>query len=269
MTSINKPTGAETSVPANRVIYPPIQEQVALVTGANSGMGLATVKALLVAGYRVVGTDLATHTLQTDCHIALEAGRLMVATMDVSDPAMVKEVCARAHEWHGHIDVLVNNAGILQYADCEATTPELFRQTLAVNLEGVFYVSQQLAPQMAARGFGRIVNVASFGAKTGGLSPIPAYAASKGGVVSLTFSFARQYAKQGVTCNAIAPTFVKTQMLTEQVSAERQQELRKMILVNRFCELEEFAHCVLFLAHPMSGFITGEVLDLNGGIQFD
>ena len=70
-------------------------------------------------------------------------------------------------------------------------------------------------------------------------------------------------------CNAIAPTFVKTQMLTEQVSAERQAELRLKIPVGRFCELEEFSHCVLFLAHPMSGFITGEVLDLNGGIQFD
>lgn len=248
---------------------PAIADQVALVTGANSGMGLATVKALLATGYRVVGTDIASETLQTDCHGALDSGRLLVACMDVSDPEAVKTVCQQAHDWQGHVDVLVNNAGILKYADCEQTTPALFRETLAVNLEGVFYVSQQIAPTMAAQGFGRIVNVASFGAKTGGLSPIPAYAASKGGVVSLTFSFARQYAKQGVTCNAIAPTFVKTQMLTEQVSPERQQALRAMIPVNRFCELDEFTHCVLFLAHPMSGFITGEVLDLNGGMQFD
>jgi 3-oxoacyl-[acyl-carrier protein] reductase len=88
-------------------------------------------------------------------------------------------------------------------------------------------------------------------------------------VSSLTFSFAREYAAFGVTCNAIAPTFVKTQMLTDQVSPERQAELRQKIPVGRFCELQEFAHCVLFLAHPMSGFITGEVLDLNGGLQFD
>lgn len=248
---------------------PAISDQVALVTGANAGMGLATVKALLAEGYRVVGTDIATETLQADCHGALDSERLLIARMDVSDPEAVKVVCKQAHDWQGHVDVLVNNAGILKYADCEQTTPALFRETLAVNLEGVFYVSQQIAPKMAAQGFGRIVNVASFGAKTGGLSPIPSYAASKGGVVSLTFSFARQYAKQGVTCNAIAPTFVKTQMLTEQVSPERQRELRALIPVNRFCELDEFAHCVLFLAHPMSGFITGEVLDLNGGIQFD
>ena len=249
--------------------YPAIADQVALVTGANAGMGLASTKALLSAGYRVVGTDIATEALEHKCQGAIDSGKLMVLRMDVSDAQAVQTVCAQALAWQGHVDVLVNNAGILQYADCEQTTPELFRQTLAVNLEGVFYVSQQIAPEMAKRGFGRIVNVASLGAKTGGLLPLPAYAASKGGVVSLTFSFARQYATKGVTCNAIAPTFVKTQMLTEQVSAERQAQLQAMIPVNRFCELEEFAHVVLFLAHPMSGFITGEVLDLNGGIQFD
>ena len=87
--------------------------------------------------------------------------------------------------------------------------------------------------------------------------------------MSLTYSFARQYAPFGITCNAIAPAFVKTQMVTEQLSAARQAELRKMIPVGRFCELDEFAHCVLFLAHPLAGFITGEVLDLNGGLHFD
>jgi 3-oxoacyl-[acyl-carrier protein] reductase len=187
----------------------------------------------------------------------------------VSDRAQVHAACDAIESRFGRIDVCVNNAGFLQYANCEQTTPELWHKTLRINLDGVFFVSQRVAPGMKARGFGRIVNVASYGAKTGGLSPLPAYAASKGGVISLTFSFAREYAPFGVTCNAIAPTFVKTQMLTEQVSAERQAELRQKIPVGRFCELEEFAHSVLFLAHPLSGFITGEVLDLNGGLQFD
>lgn len=259
----------QTEARASMAKPPAIKEQVALVTGANAGMGLATTRALLAAGYRVVATDLDCQAVQSECGQALDDGRLLTRVLDVSDPKAVQAVCRQAHDWQARIDVLVNNAGILKYADCEETTPELLRQTLAVNLEGVFYTSQQIAPMMAARGFGRIVNVASFAAKTGGLSPMPSYAASKGGVVSLTYTFARQYAKSGVTCNAIAPTFVKTQMLTEQVSPARQEELRAMIPVNRFCELEEFAHCVLFLAHPMSGFITGEVLDLNGGLQFD
>jgi 3-oxoacyl-[acyl-carrier protein] reductase len=244
-----------------------IKDQVALVTGANAGMGLATVSALLDAGYRVAATDLSTERVASE--LATHGERLACFTMDVSDQAQVRAACDAVEAHFGRIDVCVNNAGFLQYANCEETTPELWHKTLRVNLDGTFFVSQRVAPGMKARGFGRIVNVSSYGAKTGGLSPLPAYAASKGGIISLTFSFAREYAAFGVTCNAIAPTFVKTQMLTEQVSVERQEELRKKIPVGRFCELDEFAHCVLFLAHPMSGFITGEVLDLNGGLQFD
>lgn len=244
---------------------PPINEQVALVTGANAGMGLGTVRGLLAAGYRVVATDIDIS------RVAGEPGgdRLLALPMDVSRPDAVHDACAEVERRWGRVDVCVNNAGILEYADCEQCSPELWDRTLRVNLDGVFHVSQRLAPGMKERGFGRIVNVASFAAKTGGLSPLPAYAASKGGVISLTYSFARQYARHGVTCNAIAPTFIKTQMLTEQVSAERQAQLRESIPVGRFCEIEEFVHCVLFLAHPLSGFITGEVLDLNGGFQFD
>ncbi|MDD0839036.1 SDR family oxidoreductase [Curvibacter sp. HBC61] len=246
---------------------PAIQDQVALVTGANAGMGLATTRALLEAGYRVAATDLRVD--QVAQSLAAHRDRLFCTPMDVSDVQAVDAACRRIEAHWGRIDVCVNNAGILQYANCEQTTPELWQRILRVNLDGVFYVSQRVAPGMKARRFGRIVNIASFGAKTGGLSPLPAYAASKGGVVTLTFSFAREYAAFGVTCNALAPAFVKTQMVTEQVSPERQAELRRTIPVGRFCELEEFAHCVLFLAHPMSGFITGEVLDLNGGLQFD
>lgn len=246
---------------------PALRDQVALVTGANAGMGLATTRALLEAGYRVAATDLQTGAVATA--LAAHDERMACFTMDVSDQAAVHATCDRIEARFGRIDVCVNNAGFLQYANCEQTSAELWHKTLRVNLDGVFYVSQRVAPGMKARGFGRIINVSSFGAKTGGLSPLPAYAASKGGVISLTYSFAREYAAFGVTCNALAPTFVKTQMLTEQVSAERQAELRQKIPVGRFCELEEFAHCVLFLAHPMSGFITGEVLDLNGGLQFD
>lgn len=246
---------------------PQIKEQVALVTGANSGMGLATVQALLEAGYRVAATDLQTE--QVALKMAAYGDRLACFIMDVSDRAQIDAACTAIEEVFGRIDVCVNNAGFLSYANCEETTPELWHKTMRINLDGVFFVTQRVVGGMKTRGFGRIVNIASFGAKTGGMSPLPAYAASKGGVVSLTFSFAREYAPFGVTCNALAPAFVKTQMVTEQVSAERQVELLRMIPVGRFCELEEFAHCVLFLAHPLSGFITGEVLDLNGGLQFD
>jgi 3-oxoacyl-[acyl-carrier protein] reductase len=248
---------------------PAIHEQVALVTGANAGMGLATVNALLAAGYRVAATDINVNKVSKTNEAAQAANQLICVEMDVSDPAKVELACGVIEQRFGRIDVCVNNAGILDYANCEATTPELWHRIMRVNLDGVFFVSKRVAPGMKSRGFGRIINIASFAAKTGGLSPVPAYAASKGGVITLTYSFAREYAAFGVTCNAIAPAFIKTQMITEQVSVERQAELKKMIPVGRFCEPEEFAHCVLFLAHPMSGFMTGEVMDLNGGLQFD
>jgi 3-oxoacyl-[acyl-carrier protein] reductase len=246
---------------------PAIQDQVALITGANGGMGLEIARGFLKAGYRVAATDLRTE--QAASTLVEFGDRLYCLKMDVSNRAEVHAAIARIEAHFGRIDVCVNNAGFLQYANCEETTPELWDKTLRVNLDGVFHVSQRVAPTMKERRFGRIVNIASFGAKTGGMSPLPAYCASKGGVVSLTFSFAREYAPFGVTCNALSPTFAKTQMLTEQVSAERQEILRKQIPVGRFCELEEIAHSVLFLAHPMSGFMTGEVMDLNGGLQFD
>jgi 3-oxoacyl-[acyl-carrier protein] reductase len=246
---------------------PAIADQVALVTGADGGMGLAAATALAAAGYRVAATDLAVEHVTRE--LSAYGERAAATPMDVTDPAAIdRAFAAIEHRW-GRVDVLVNNAGILSYADCEAITPDVWRKVLAVNLDGVMFVSQRAARGMKARRYGRIVNVASFAAKTGGLSPTPSYAASKGGVLSLTFSFARQFAPFGITCNAIAPAFVKTQMVTEQLSAARQAELKKMIPVGRFCELDEFAHCVLFLAHPLAGFITGEVLDLNGGLQFD
>lgn len=246
---------------------PAIADQVALVTGANAGLGLAAARALAEAGYRVAATDV---TIEHAARELAQYGERVAATpMDVTDAGAIERAfTAIEHRW-GRIDVCVNNAGILSYLDCETTDAETWRKVMAVNLDGVMFVSQRAVRGMKSRNYGRIVNVASFAAKTGGLSPTPSYAASKGAVVTLTFSFARQFAPFGVTCNAIAPAFVKTQMVTGQLSTARQAELRKMIPVGRFCELEEFAHCVVFLAHPLSGFITGEVLDLNGGLQFD
>jgi 3-oxoacyl-[acyl-carrier protein] reductase len=246
---------------------PAIADQVALVTGANAGLGLAAAHALADAGYRVAATDLAVERAAHE--LARHGERVATTPMDVTDAAAIERaIGAIEHRW-GRIDVCVNNAGILSYADCDGTDAATWRKVLAVNLDGVMFVSQRAVRGMKARGYGRIVNVASFAAKTGGLAPAPAYAASKGGVVALTYSFARQYAPFGVTCNAIAPAFVRTQMVTDQLSAARQAELKKLIPVGRFCEPEEFAYCVLFLAHPLAGFITGEVLDLNGGLQFD
>jgi NAD(P)-dependent dehydrogenase (short-subunit alcohol dehydrogenase family) len=122
-------------------------------------MGLATVRALLDAGYRVAATDLRTEAVAAE--LAHHGDRLACFVMDVSDYAQVQSACDAIENHFGRIDVCVNNAGFLQYANCEQTTPELWHKTLRINLDGVFYVSQRVAPGMKARGFGRIVNMSS------------------------------------------------------------------------------------------------------------
>lgn len=123
---------------------PPIKDQVALVTGANAGMGLATVRALLEAGYRVAAKDLRTDEVASA--LASLGDRLACFIMDVSDYLQVQTTCDRIEAHFGRIDVCVNNAGFLQYANCEQTTPELWHNTLRINLDGVFFVSQRVAP---------------------------------------------------------------------------------------------------------------------------
>jgi 3-oxoacyl-[acyl-carrier protein] reductase len=139
----------------------------------------------------------------------------------------------------------------------------------AINLDAAFYLARRVLPGMRARGFGRIVNVCSLAMKSGGITAGTAYTASKGALAALTFSLAREFAPFGVTVNGIAPAYVKTPMVTEQLTEAQRQALLQQIPVGRFYEPEEFAHCIAFLVSPMSGFITGEILDLNGGLHFD
>jgi len=220
-----------------------------VVTGAAGTMGRAMVSFLKEDGLNVVGLDVTG-----DC-----------TRCDVTDVDAVR----RTMEKLGPVDVLVNNAGILSNNKAEATSPEEWRRVLAANLDGAFYLARAVIPGMKARRWGRIVNICSLAAKTGGLTAGTAYAASKGGLASLTFSLARELASFGVTVNAIAPAYVRTPMVTEQLSEGQRAALLAQIPVGRFCEAEELAHVVRFLVSPLSGFITGEIVDVNGGLVMD
>lgn len=184
---------------------------------------------------------------------------------DVSNPDAVRKTL----QGIGQVDVLVNNAGILSNDKAEATTPDEWHKVLAANLDGAFYLAREVMPGMKARRWGRIVNVCSLAAKTGGLTAGTAYATSKGALTSLTFSLARELASFGVTVNGISPAYVRTPMVTEQLTEAQRQALIRQIPVGRFCEPEEFAHVVRFLVSPLAGFITGEIVDLNGGLVMD
>jgi 3-oxoacyl-[acyl-carrier protein] reductase len=244
-----------------------LKDKVVVVTGAAGTMGMAVVRAMLEDGAQVALVDM--DALRLDSIIRFLRGSIVAVPCDVGDSDAVRAANQQIEKTLGPVDVLVNNAGVLSNEKAEGTSDDEWRRVMRANLDGAFFWSRSVMPSMKQRQWGRIVNVASLAAKTGGLTAGTSYAASKGALVSLTFSLARECAAHGVTVNAIAPAYVKTPMVTEQLNEQQRRQILAQIPVGRFCEPEEFAHAVLFLASPLAGFITGEVLDVNGGLHMD
>ncbi len=239
----------------------------ALVTGAAGVLGAAVSAALVESGLKVVMLDVAADRLR---ELALGLGpAAQPLALDIADPQAVTEACDRIRAEQGEIDVLVNNAGILSNNKAAETAPEEWRRVMSVNLDGAFYLAREWLPAMKAKGWGRIVNICSLASKTGGLTAGTAYSTSKGGLTALTLSLARESAASGVTVNGIAPAYIRTPMVTDQLTEAQRQKLLSEIPVGRFCEAEEVAHVVQFLVSPLSGFITGEIIDINGGLLMD
>lgn len=241
--------------------------KTAVVTGAAGALGLACVRGLLEDGAQVALVDI--DAMRLDSLIRFLRGSVVAVPCDVTSPGAVRQAEQQISKVLGPVDILVNNADVMSTTRAEATSDDEWRRVMAVNLDGAFYCARAVLPGMKKRGWGRIVNVGSVDAKTGGLAAGTAYAVSKGALTSLTFSLAREVAGTGITVNAVAAAYVKTPRVTEQLNDAQRRQLLSQIPLGRFCETEEFAHAVRFLASPMSGFITGEVLDVNGGLQMD
>jgi 3-oxoacyl-[acyl-carrier protein] reductase len=244
-----------------------LQGKTAVVTGAAGTLGLAVVRALLEDGAQVALVDV--DALRLDSLIRFLRGTSVAVPCDVSDPGAVRQAHQQVETVLGPADILVNCAEVLSSDKAESISDDEWRRAQSVNVDGAFHWARSVIPGMKKRSWGRIINVTSISAKTGGGIGGAAYAASKGALASLTFALARETAPFGVTVNAVAPAYVKTPTITEQLTEPQRRQLLMQIPVGRFCEPEEFAHAVRFLASPLAGFITGEIVDVNGGVQMD
>ena len=239
--------------------------RVAVVTGASSGLGVAFATALAEAGADVVLGARRVERLEGTAQLVRATGRrvLAVAT-DVADPAQCQALVDAAMAEFGHVDVLVNNAGIGTAVPATRETPQQFREVIDVNLSGCYWMAQACGRVMAPGS--SIINISSvLGLTTAGL-PQAAYAASKAGLIGLTRDLASQWTgRKGIRVNAIAPGFFDSEM-TQQYPAGYLDAMAPRIPAGRTGDPRELAATVVFLASPAAGYITGQTIPVDGGL---
>jgi len=233
----------------------PFAGRVVLLSGGSSGIGRSTARLFAARGARVVSFDLQGPPEPDE--------RVRHVEVDVADFAAVGAAVARTIENEGHVDCLVNNAGISRDAVIWKMTEEQWDRVLAVDLKAAFNLIHHLAPHLRRRGAGRIVNVSSINALRGKLG-LANYAAAKAGLIGLTRSVARELGRDGITVNAVAPGMVLTR-LTETLPARFLEEARAEAVLQRLTREEDVAEAILFLCSDAARQITGEVLRVDGG----
>ena len=245
--------------------------RTAIVTGASRGIGRAIAIGLANRGYDLALNDIDRQKddLRDAAEEVRSLGRHCVTVLaDISDSDDCKRAVAEAISGLGHIDVLVNNAGILKLATIEEMTPDLWDQTFAVNTRGVFQMTQAVAPHMKERKYGRIVNLASLAARTGGPGQSH-YAASKSAVVGFTRVSSMEFGGFGITVNAVCPGIIMTEMGRNNLrEPERVAYFEKITDLHRLGQPEDVVGPVAFFASDDSAFVTGQALNVDGGIFY-
>jgi NAD(P)-dependent dehydrogenase (short-subunit alcohol dehydrogenase family) len=241
-----------------------MKSRLALVTGAGSGIGQAAALALLQAGYRVAcgynSNRAGAEKIQKS-----HAGAFAVK-IDIASRASVQRALAASRKHFGAgFDIVVNNAALVQEKPFESLTDADWDRMLAVNLRGAFIVAQEGLPAMLEKKWGRIINITSIGGQWGGMRQVH-YAAAKAGLINLTHSLAKLYSSSGITANAIAPGLVATDMIRKELNSKAGKQKASQIPAGRIAEPSEIAAGVLYLASDGAAYVTGQTLNINGGM---
>lgn len=237
-------------------------QKLALVTGAGSGIGKATALALLDAGYHVAcGYNGNRKGAQ-----AIRHPRAKAVKIDIASRASIRRALSETRKaFRRDIDILVNNAALVQEKPFDSLTDADWDRMLAVNLRGAFILAQESLPAMVRRKWGRIVNITSIGGQWGGMRQVH-YAAAKAGLINLTHSLARLYSPLGITANAVSPGLVATDMIRKELKSKAGKQKAAQIPVGRIAEPDEIAAGVVYLVSDGAAYVTGQTLNINGGM---
>jgi 3-oxoacyl-[acyl-carrier protein] reductase len=237
----------------------------ALITGSGSGIGKSIALLLADMGADIVVNDVSIENAQQTAREIISKGqKALVSNANVVKNNEVKEMFESITSGFGRIDILVNNAGITRDSLLMDMEEDQWDQVMDVNLKGVFLCCRYAAKIMSDQQYGKIINISSASALLGNIGQVN-YAASKGGVISITKTLAKELAKYNINVNAVAPGYIKTPM-TENVPEKVEKYILGQIPLRRAGEPEEVANAVAFLASDISAYITGQILSINGGM---
>ena len=246
-----------------------LKDRVAIVTGGARGIGKAIVLAFIREGARLALVDVDKGMLEAARNeIRKNREEVIAIPCDITKSLEVKAVVSQVQNAFGRIDILVNNAGIIRRGTIETVTEEEWDRVIEVNLKGTFNCCKAVVGTMKSQRYGKIVNVSSIAGKMGDITSAPGYGPSKAGMDALTKTLARQLAQYGINVNGVAPHAIETEM-SAQWSEQRRKEIIASIPLGRLGKPEDVANAVVFLVSEEASFITGEILDVNGGALMD
>ena len=251
-------------------MFETLKGKTAIITGSSYGIGKGIAKLLAKEGIKVIinYSKSEEKALQVVSEIENEGGIALAVKADVSQSEEVGKLIGTCLRDFGRLDILINNAGILPFGSIEEITDEYLGRVFGVNFYGAFYCCREVTPIMKKQKYGKIVNVSSISGQRGDNTTAPCYGSSKGALSVLTKSLARQLGPYGINVNAVAPHAIITPMM-DYWDKQKKDKMKESIPVRRLGTSEDVAAAILFLVSDEADFITGQIINVNGGFLMD